>query len=165
LRLRLSFSYFITSDHQRVTDSSSRFPNELFSVFIFHLGYESVDQGTWVGIYRLTIDNFKIEEIPEGVTSRDVMDVIVKGPYLFAGTQAGVFRSTTNGREWAHMTGGIGLTYVSVMGREVSTIVSEELPPGNYSRQWNASGCPSGVYFYRLTAGAYAETKKLNLVK
>jgi hypothetical protein len=51
------------------------------------------------------------------------------------------------------------------MGREVSTIISEEMSAGNYSKQWNASDLPSGVYFYRLQAGSFAETKKLILLK
>ena len=52
-----------------------------------------------------------------------------------------------------------------VMGREVATIVDEELPAGNHSKQWVAEGLSSGVYFYRLQAGKYCETKKLTLLK
>jgi hypothetical protein len=52
-----------------------------------------------------------------------------------------------------------------LIGREVATIVSEEMQAGSYSRQWNAFDLPSGVYFYRLQAGLFAETKKLILLK
>jgi hypothetical protein len=52
-----------------------------------------------------------------------------------------------------------------VIGREVAVLVSEELPEGNYSRQWNAAGFPSGVYFYRLEAGNFVDVKKLVLLK
>jgi hypothetical protein len=52
-----------------------------------------------------------------------------------------------------------------VLGREVATIVSEKLPAGNYSRQWNAAKMPSGIYFYRLQAGSFTETKKLVLLR
>ena len=52
-----------------------------------------------------------------------------------------------------------------VLGREVSTIVSGELPAGTYTRQWNAANMPSGVYFYHLQAGTYSATKKLLLLK
>jgi len=51
------------------------------------------------------------------------------------------------------------------LGREVSTLVSKELTTGQYAQLWNASGLPSGVYFYRLQAGSYTETKKLVLLK
>ena len=41
---------------------------------------------------------------------------------------------------------------------------SEEMPAGSYTRQWNAANMPSGVYFYRLQAGTFTETKKLLLI-
>jgi hypothetical protein len=52
-----------------------------------------------------------------------------------------------------------------LIGREVATIVNEELQAGNYSRQWVAEGLSNGVYFYRLQAGKFVETKKLILLK
>jgi hypothetical protein len=57
------------------------------------------------------------------------------------------------------------LQVYDVLGREVATIVSEKLPAGNYSRQWNAANMPSGIYFYRLKAGDFIETRKLVLLK
>jgi hypothetical protein len=59
----------------------------------------------------------------------------------------------------------VALKIFDLIGREVAIIVSEELPAGTYSRQWNANGMPSGVYFYRLQAGIYSETKKLVLLR
>jgi hypothetical protein len=54
----------------------------------------------------------------------------------------------------------VSLKVFDSIGREVATIVSEELPAGNYSRQWNAASMSSGIYFYRLQAGSFIETKK-----
>jgi hypothetical protein len=51
------------------------------------------------------------------------------------------------------------------LGQEVSTLVSEEMLPGTYSRQWNAEGLPSGAYFYRIQVGSYTETKKLVVIR
>jgi hypothetical protein len=59
----------------------------------------------------------------------------------------------------------VSLDIFDILGRKVATIVSEQMPAGNYVQYWNASGFPSGVYFYRLKAGAYTETKKLLLLK
>jgi hypothetical protein len=59
----------------------------------------------------------------------------------------------------------ISLKIFDVMGREVITLVSDQLSAGTYQHQWNASGMPSGVYFYRLHAGAYIETKRLILLR
>jgi hypothetical protein len=59
----------------------------------------------------------------------------------------------------------VSLKVYDLLGREVSTIVSEQLLSGSYIRQWNASSFASGIYFYRLQAGSYLETKKLVLLK
>jgi hypothetical protein len=59
----------------------------------------------------------------------------------------------------------VSLKVFDDLGREVGTIVSKEMSAGNYSRQWNAEGMPSGVYFYRLQAGLFTETKKLILLR
>lgn len=50
-------------------------------------------------------------------------------------------------------------------GKEVSTLVSEELDSGNHTRLWNAEWLASGVYFYRLQAGPFLEIKKCILIK
>jgi photosystem II stability/assembly factor-like uncharacterized protein len=59
----------------------------------------------------------------------------------------------------------VTLKVFDVMGRDVATIISEELPAGVFSRSWSAEGMPSGVYFYRLQAGSFQETKRLLLVR
>jgi photosystem II stability/assembly factor-like uncharacterized protein len=59
----------------------------------------------------------------------------------------------------------VSVKVYDLLGREVSTIISEEMSAGIYTKQWNAVGFPSGVYFYRLQAGSYIETKKLVLLK
>jgi hypothetical protein len=59
----------------------------------------------------------------------------------------------------------VSLKVFDALGREVSTLVSQELTAGNYSQQWNPVSLPSGMYFYRLQAGNYSETRKLVLLK
>jgi hypothetical protein len=51
------------------------------------------------------------------------------------------------------------------LGRKVSKLISKEMLPGKYSQQWNAEGLSSGIYFFKLQAGSYIETKKLDLLK
>ena len=51
------------------------------------------------------------------------------------------------------------------VGREVKTLVNEVQPAGNYMIVLDASGLSSGVYFYRLEAGEYHDTRKLLLLK
>ncbi len=59
----------------------------------------------------------------------------------------------------------VSLEIFDLMGRKVQTLISGDLPAGNHLQVWNATNFPSGVYFYRLRAGAFSETKKLILTK
>jgi hypothetical protein len=57
------------------------------------------------------------------------------------------------------------LVVYDVLGMEIETIVSEQLTAGTYEAEWDAGNYPSGLYFYKSTAGNYAETRKMILVK
>jgi photosystem II stability/assembly factor-like uncharacterized protein len=59
----------------------------------------------------------------------------------------------------------ISIKVYDILGREVTTLVSENKPIGNYSVQFNAAKLTSGVYFYRMQAGDFVQTKKLVLLK
>ncbi len=59
----------------------------------------------------------------------------------------------------------IKLVVYDLLGREVKTLVNEYKQPGTYQVSFNAEGLSSGVYFYRMTAGDFSETKKLVLMK
>jgi hypothetical protein len=61
--------------------------------------------------------------------------------------------------------GFVSLKVYDMLGREVATLVNEEKPAGGYQIQWNAASMASGVYFYRLQAGVFTETKKLILLR
>ena len=52
-----------------------------------------------------------------------------------------------------------------VLGREVATLVNQQLTSGKYEVKWDGSNYPSGVYFYKLTTGGFTETKKMVLIK
>jgi hypothetical protein len=59
----------------------------------------------------------------------------------------------------------VTLKVYDVLGKEIQTLVNEKLSPGTYEVTFNGSNLPSGVYFYRLTAVDFNETKKLILLK
>jgi len=59
----------------------------------------------------------------------------------------------------------VTLKIYDTLGEEVATLVSENFSPGRYKVQWDGSRFASGIYFYRLQAGEFAETKKLLLLK
>lgn len=59
----------------------------------------------------------------------------------------------------------VHLRVYDILGREVTTLVSEVLKPGTYDVEWDASNYPSGVYYYRIEAENFTETKKMLLMK
>jgi hypothetical protein len=59
----------------------------------------------------------------------------------------------------------VTLKVYDVLGGEVLTLVDERKQPGVYAVTWDASTVPSGVYFVRLTAGSFSQTRKAEVVK
>ena len=57
------------------------------------------------------------------------------------------------------------LKIYDVLGTEIETLVNEEKPTGTYELNWNAANLPSGIYFYRLQAGSFVQTRKMILLK
>jgi len=59
----------------------------------------------------------------------------------------------------------VNLRVFDVLGREVRTLVNENLQSGSYETTFDATGLASGVYFYRIHAGEFVQTKKLTILK
>jgi hypothetical protein len=59
----------------------------------------------------------------------------------------------------------VSLKIYNVFGEEVATVVKEKLLAGRHKIEWSAAGLPSGIYLYRFQAGAFAQTRKLTLLK
>jgi hypothetical protein len=118
--------------------------------------------------------NKKIKKLSEMIT--DVKETANEIPFVFFLKQnyPNPFNPSTTisyaipgGVETWHAT---SLRIYDVLGREVATLVNEAKPAGNYSVTFNVetlhgASLPSGIYFYQLRAGDYAETKKMMLIK
>jgi hypothetical protein len=59
----------------------------------------------------------------------------------------------------------VTLKVYNVLGKEIATLVSENLAAGTYETNWNASEQNSGIYFTRIITDKYQETRKMILVK
>ncbi len=57
------------------------------------------------------------------------------------------------------------LKLYDLLGKEMATLVNEEKSAGIYEVEFKGNGLPSGIYFYRMKAGDYTDTKKLVLMK
>ncbi len=82
------------------------------------------------------------------------------------------FNPTTKIKYTASHLSRVQIKVYDILGNEIETLVNEEKPAGIYEITWNASGLPSGVYFYQLIAtpvggqrGSFIETKKMTLLR
>jgi hypothetical protein len=62
-------------------------------------------------------------------------------------------------------TSHVSLTVYDMLGREVSVLVNEKKEAGVHEVEFNGSALASGVYLYRLTTGAFTQTRKMIVVK
>jgi hypothetical protein len=59
----------------------------------------------------------------------------------------------------------VQLKVYDVLGNEVATLVNEHKPAGMYNVQFTMNNSASGIYFYKLQAGSFVQTKKMLLLK
>ena len=61
--------------------------------------------------------------------------------------------------------GFVTLKIYNISGKEVATLVNEQLQPGSYKVEWNAAEYPTGTYFYRFSSDMYSDSKRMFLIK
>ena len=89
----------------------------------------------------------------------------IPGKFELSQNYPNPFNPTTNFEFRIADPGFVNLTIYDAMGRVVETLQNGEMKPGVYQAQWNAAEYPSGVYFYRLSANGFTQTRKLILIK
>ena len=57
------------------------------------------------------------------------------------------------------------LKIYNIFGREVTALFNEVKPTGEHEVEFKAKDLPSGIYFYKLQAGSFVQTKKMILLK
>jgi len=59
----------------------------------------------------------------------------------------------------------VTLKVYNLLGQEVAVLVNGNIASGHHAVTFDASRLASGVYFYRLQAGTFVETRKLTLLR
>lgn len=75
------------------------------------------------------------------------------------------FNPTTNIRYALPKNGMVKLVVFDALGREVETLVNESQQAGTYEAKFNGAALTSGVYFYKLSAGDFTDTKRMLIIK
>ena len=121
---------------------------------------------------RLTVANAKskynqslITSVKEKISEKINFNLSQNYPNPFNPTTT-IEYSVPTGAELQHIeTFPVTLKIYDVLGREVQTLVNQWQKPGNYSVKFSASDLPSGIYFYKITAGKFSATKKMILLR
>ena len=75
------------------------------------------------------------------------------------------FNPVTNLEFGISKSGFVSLKVYDMLGKEIATLVNENLNPGTYKYNFDASDLTSGIYFYKLESDGFQETKRMLLIK
>ncbi|MBK8554074.1 MAG: PQQ-binding-like beta-propeller repeat protein [Ignavibacteria bacterium] len=89
----------------------------------------------------------------------------VPGKFKLSQNYPNPFNPVTNLEFGISDLGFVTLKIYDILGNEMETLVDEQMNPGTYSVQFDGSKYSSGIYFYRLSASGFTETRKMNLIK
>ncbi len=113
--------------------------------------------GTWTGTWK--------RPLTEMVTGVENFTTDVPTQFQLEQNYPNPFNPTTTIAYQLPTAGTVSLAVYDVLGREVARLVNEMKQPGSYNALWDASSFPSGMYFYRLVAGGFVQTKRLVILK
>jgi hypothetical protein len=99
------------------------------------------------------------------ITGAEPISNEIPGEYSLSQNYPNPFNPTAVIKYTLPKQGLVKMAIYDILGKEVSSPVNEIKHAGTYEVVFDASGLTSGVYFYKLTAGDYLETKKMMLIK
>ncbi len=95
----------------------------------------------------------------------EVKQITLPEDYALAQNYPNPFNPTTTIQFNLKVPGKTSLEVYDILGRKVATLLNQEMKAGAHVVNWNARNYASGVYFYRLQSGNFAQVKKMMLVK
>ncbi|MCL6097418.1 MAG: T9SS type A sorting domain-containing protein [Bacteroidetes bacterium] len=108
-----------------------------------------------------------ISSIPtyNSTTAVNYDESTIPAGYLLSQNFPNPFNPTTTIKFSISKSQFVSIKVYDILGKEISTLVNEEKTPSSYEVQFNGSSLASGMYFYRMQAGSFSQTKKLLLIK
>jgi hypothetical protein len=100
-----------------------------------------------------------------GITDVIYESIFIPDDYVLEQNYPNPFNPSTKIRYSIPQPSNVVIKFFDILGNEIATLINEEKPAGSYEVEINSSDLVSGVYFYRLQAGNFTETKKMILLK
>jgi enterochelin esterase family protein len=140
-----------------------------FRDYLISAGYEldwlERPEGHSWGLWRATIDRMLEYFFPGSSTNLFAVTTTSVDNFILYQNYPNPFNPVTNIGFRISDFGFVSLKVYDVIGREVASLVSENLIPGEYTYRWETRELPSGVYFYRLRAGSFEKTRRMLLIR
>jgi hypothetical protein len=128
-------------------------------------GYVVAGSFWWTRTISPNSEDVWLIKTAPGATNVQKEETITVSDYSLSQNYPNPFNPSTTIDFNLPKTGNVTLKVFSILGEEVTTLVSDRLSSGSYSFEWDASNLASGVYLYRLEAEGYVETKKMIMMK
>lgn len=152
----------------KITDENEQYSFQgllpgTYTLTVQRLGYETETRQITLGGVNQDTVNFYLDTLNViGITN---ISTTIPENFLLKQNYPNPFNPQTKIRFALKQASFTELKVFDILGREVETLVSEYLKPGEYEADFTAVRLTSGVYFYRLTAEGYSETRKMVMVK
>lgn len=98
-------------------------------------------------------------------TTNGILNAEIPNSFSLSQNFPNPFNPTTNIFYSIKTTSFVSIKVFDLLGKEITTLVNENKPTGNYVVNFNAVDLPSGVYIYKLQAGDFISSKKMILIK
>ncbi len=137
------------------------------SAAVFASGFltpSSNQNGEAFGLFFALADG-TVGQFMEGVSSVEEISSVTPNDYTLTQNYPNPFNPSTSINFAIPNSEFVTLKIFNILGSEVATLVNETLAAGSYKFNFDASNLASGIYLYKLTAGNFAQIKKMNLLK
>ena len=136
--------------------------------------YSFIDENTEAGFYQYRLKQIDFDG---SFSYSNIVEVEISSPLQFSLEQnypnpfnpstkiKFTIPQTVNPLPGGARGGFVILKVFDIIGNEIATLVNEEKPAGSYEVEFDAKILPSGVYFFRIQANSFIETKQMVLIK
>ena len=111
-----------------------------------------------------TENSFHIEEILI-TNSQEIINVSIPVNFELNNPYPNPFNSLTNIKYSLPIDSDVTLKVYNLLGKEISTLINQNIKAGYHSIVWDADNFSSGVYFVKLTTKEFSQTQKIILIK
>ncbi|MCG6914627.1 T9SS type A sorting domain-containing protein [bacterium BMS3Abin03] len=138
-------------------------PSKLKLYFARNIGMLGSGKNFWID--SANVNGITFSDIPSDFTDIVEDNEPVGTNYILLQNYPNPFNLTTTITYSLPKSSLVTLKIYDILGKEIGTLVNDEKQSGTYKVTWDAQSIPSGIYFYKITAGEYSKTIKMILLK